>query len=146
MSFVFAGGIAPVGLPIAVGATAVSRLIFGGHTVVYVLGGGLMLGLGAYTLLGGRIHLPMPGRRAGTRRGPAAVYSLGLFSGIASSCCAPVLAGLIALSGLASSFLPALGLGAAYVFGMVAPLFVISLLWDRYNWRSSRLFRPRRLT
>lgn len=26
---------------------------------------------------------------------------------------------------------------------MVAPLFVISLLWDRYDWRASRLFRPR---
>src|SRR6266853_949113 len=146
MSFVFAGGIATVVLPIALGATAVRRLIFGGHTVVYVLGGGLMLGLGAYTLLGGRIHLPMPGRRAGARRGPAAVYSLGLFSGIASSCCAPVLVGLVALSGVASSFVLALGLGGAYVFGMAAPLFVISLLWDRYNWRSSALFRPRSVT
>jgi cytochrome c biogenesis protein CcdA len=146
MSFVFAGGIATVILPIALGATAVRRLIFGGHTVVYVLGGGLMLGLGAFIFLGGKIHLPMPGRRAGTRRGPAAVYSLGLFSGVASPCCAPVLAGLIALSGVASSFVLALGLGAAYVFGMVAPLFVISLLWDRYNWRSSRLFRPRSVT
>jgi hypothetical protein len=29
---------------------------------------------------------------------------------------------------------------------MVAPLFVISVLWDRYTWRSSALFRPRRLT
>jgi cytochrome c biogenesis protein CcdA len=146
MSFVFAAGIATVILPIALGATAVRRLIFGEHTVVYVFGGALMLGLAAFIVLGGTMHLPMPGRRAGTRRGPAAVYSLGLFSGVASSCCAPVLAGLIALSGFASSFLPALGLGAAYVFGMVAPLFVISLLWDRYNWRSSRLFRPRRLT
>ncbi len=146
MSFVFAGGIATVILPIALGATAVRRLIFGGHAVVYVLGGALMLGLGAFIFLGGKIHLPMHGRRAGTRRGPAAVYSLGLFSGVASSCCAPVLAGLIALSGVASSFVLALGLGAAYVFGMVAPLFVISLLWDRYNWRSSRLFRPRSVT
>jgi cytochrome c biogenesis protein CcdA len=128
MSFVFAAGIATVILPIALGATAVRRLIFGEHTVVYVFGGALMLGLGAFIVLGGTIHLPMPGRRAGTRRGPAAVYSLGLFSGVASSCCAPVLTGLIALSGLASSFLPALGLGAAYVFGMGAPLFVISVL------------------
>jgi cytochrome c biogenesis protein CcdA len=146
MSFVFAGGTATVILPIALGATVVRRLIFGGHRVVYVLGGALMIGLGAYVFLGGKIHLPMHGRRAGTRRGPAAVYSLGLFSGVASSCCAPVLAGLIALSGVASSFVLPLGLGAAYVFGMVAPLFVISLLWDRYNWRSSQLFRPRSVT
>lgn len=32
------------------------------------------------------------------------VYTLGLFSGVASACCAPVLAGVIALSGLSSSF------------------------------------------
>ncbi|MGH9267192.1 MAG: cytochrome c biogenesis protein CcdA [Acidimicrobiales bacterium] len=71
------------------------------------------------------------------------VYSLGAFSGVASSCCAPVLAGVIALSGLAPSLGVALGLGSAYVFGMVAPLFLVSLLWERRDWRSGRLFRPR---
>jgi hypothetical protein len=29
---------------------------------------------------------------------------------------------------------------------MVAPLFVISLLWDRFDWRSSWLFRQRQFT
>ena len=105
-----------------------------------------MLGLALYTLLGGQVHLPMPGRRAGGKAGPFGVYSLGVFSGVASSCCAPVLAGVIALSGIASSFAMALGLGTAYVFGMVAPLFAISLLWERYDWRSSRLFQPRSYT
>lgn len=57
-----------------------------------------------------------------------------------------MLAGVVALSGLATSFGLALGLGAAYVFGMVAPLFAISLLWERLDWRSSWLFRPRSLT
>lgn len=88
----------------------------------------------------------MPGRRTGGKGGPLNIYSLGIFSGVASSCCAPVLAGVIALSGIASSFWLALGLGAAYVFGMVAPLFAISLLWERFDWRSSRLFRPRTFT
>src|SRR5207237_4380816 len=40
----------------------------------------------------------------------------------------------------------ALGLGAAYVFGMVAPLFLIAVLWDRRDWRKSCLFRPRSFT
>jgi hypothetical protein len=102
-----------------------------------------MLGLAFYVLLGGQIHLPMPGRSAGGKTGLLSVYSLGLFSGMASSCCAPVLAGVIALSSVMSSFWLALVLGTAYVFGMVAPLFVIALLWDRYDWRASRLFRPR---
>ena len=57
-----------------------------------------------------------------------------------------MLAGVIALSGVAGSFGAAVGLGSAYVFGMVAPLFILSLLWERFDWRSSGLFRSRSLT
>jgi len=146
MTFLFGAGVATIVLPIALGAATIRRVLVEGHTPIYVAGGAVMLGLGAYTLLGGKLHLPMPGRPARSRTGPVGVYSLGLFSGIASSCCAPVLAGVVALSGIASSLVLALGLGVAYVFGMVAPLFVISLLWERYDWRGSRLFRPRAFT
>jgi cytochrome c-type biogenesis protein len=145
MTFVFATGIATVILPLTLGASALRQLFVEGHRPIYIGGGLLMLGLAGYTLLGGQLHLPMPGRRAGGRAGPLGVYSLGVFSGVATSCCAPVLAGVIALSGVTASFALALGLGAAYVFGMVAPLFVIALLWERFDWRSSRLFRPRNL-
>lgn len=146
MTFLFAAGVATVILPIALGAAALQRLFLNEHTLVYVIAGTALLSLAAYVLAGGRIHLPMPGRRSGGKAGPLSVYSLGVFSGAASSCCAPVLAGVIALSGLASSFAVSLGLGAAYVFGMVAPLFVISLLWERFDFSSSALFRPRSFT
>ncbi len=143
MTFLFAAGVASIILPLALGANVLRQLFTSQHTPIYVTAGVLMLGLGIYVLLGGQIHLPMPGRRASSKAGPISVYSLGLFSGVATSCCAPVLAGVIALSGAASSFAIALGLGAAYVFGMVAPLFVIALLWERFDWRASPLFRPR---
>ncbi len=146
MTFLFAAGIATVILPLAMGASALRQLLVTQHTLLYVAAGLLMLAMAIYTLAGGQLHLPMPGRRAGSRTGPLSVYSLGIFSGVASSCCAPVLAGVIALSSVAQSFTIALGLGLAYVFGMVAPLFFISMLWDRFDWRSSWLFRPRRFT
>ena len=146
MTFLFAAGVATIILPIALGAVAVQRLITSEHGPIYTTAGALMLALGAYTLLGGRLRLPIPGRRAGARTGPLSVYTLGVFSGVASSCCAPVLAGVLALSGVASSFGVAVGLGSAYVFGMVAPLFVMSLLWERFDWRASRLFRPRSIS
>ena len=146
MSFLFAAGVATVILPLVMGAVVLRELFVTQHTVVYLIGGSLMLGMGAFTLLGGKLQLPMPGRAATTGAGPLSIYSLGMFSGVASSCCAPVLAGVIALSSVASSATLAIGLGGAYVFGMVAPLFVISLLWDRYDWRSSGLFRPRSVT
>ncbi len=88
----------------------------------------------------------MPGQRTGGRAGILTTYTLGIFSGITSSCCAPVLAGVIALSSVAPTFWLALGLGIAYVFGMVMPLFLISLLWEYYDWKSSRLFHPRLFT
>ena len=146
MTFLFAAGVATVILPIAVGAAFLQRLFVSEHTLIYTTAGVLLLALAGYMLAGGRIHLPMPGRRASGRTGPLSVYSLGMFSGVTSSCCAPVLAGVIALSGVAGSFGAAAGLGSAYVFGMVAPLFVISLLWERFDLRASRLFRPRSVT
>ena len=143
MTFLYALGVATVILPIAVGAHALQQLFTSEHTLIYTAMGIVLLGMAVYLLLGGKMRLPMPGRRSGGKAGPLGVYTLGIFSGGASSCCAPVLAGVLALSGAASSFLTAIGLGSAYVFGMVAPLFVISLLWERVNWRSTRLFRPR---
>lgn len=144
MTFVFAAGVATVILPIALGAAALQQFFTAEHSLVFGIGGLLMLALATFVLLGGRFHLPMPGRRAGSPTGPLGVYGLGVFSGVASSCCAPVLAGVLALSGVASSFGYALGLGSAYVFGMVAPLFALSLLWERLGERTrGRIFRPR---
>ena len=146
MTFLFASGIATIILPIAMGASVLQQLFVSQHTLLYVTAGLLMLALAGYVLLGGQIHLPMPGRQTGGTTGVISVYTLGVFSSMASSCCAPVLAGVIALSSVATSFLLALLIGVAYVFGMVAPLFVIALLWDRFDWRASRLFRLRAWT
>lgn len=146
MTFLFAAGVATVVLPIAMGAQALRTLFISEHRAIYLTMGSLLLAMAIFVLLGGKMRLPMPGRRGATKAGPAGIYSLGVFSGVTSSCCAPVLAGVVALAGVASSFGMAMTFGLAYVFGMVAPLFLIALLWERYDWRSSRLFRPRSFT
>src|SRR2546425_5774355 len=146
MTFVFAAGLAMIILPIALGAAAIGSLISAHHLIFFLAGGMLMLALGLYMLVGGRLMLPMPAMRARRGSGPLAVLSLGAFSGVASSCCAPVLAGVAALSGASGSFSNALILGVGYVFGMVFPLFVIALLWDRFNWGESRLLKGKRFS
>ncbi len=146
MTLVFGLGIAAVILPIALGATWLTGLIIEQHTPVFIVGGVVMLVLGAVTLAGWKLPLPMPGMQARSDRRPGSVFVLGAFSGTASACCAPVLAGVVALSGAAGSFVVASVVGVAYVFGMVVPLFVIALLWDRYDWGSSALLRGRTLT
>lgn len=146
MTFVFAAGLALIILPIALGAAAIGSAISAHHLIFYLAGGTLMLALGLYMLVGGKLMLPLPAMRARRGSGPLAVLSLGAFSGVASSCCAPVLAGVAALSGASGSFSNALILGVAYVFGMVFPLFVIALLWDRFDWGESRLLKGKRFS
>jgi len=140
MTLVFAAGIATVILPVGLGASVISRFLVGQHRWVFTAGGLLLIAAGVAMVAGWKFMLPMPGRRGGTSRGVGAVYGLGVFSGAASACCAPVLAGVAALAGASGSFPVALTVGVAYVFGMVAPLAVLALVWDRRDWGSGRIF------
>ena len=146
MTLVFALGVGTVILPIGLGAASVSRLIRDEHTLVFSIGGAAMTVGGLAMLAGRTFMLPMPALRGRGGTGVGSVYSLGLFSGIASSCCAPVLAGVAALSGATASLGPALAVGVAYVFGMVAPLAVLALMWDLRDWGNSRLLAGRQVT
>lgn len=146
MTLVFAAGVGTVILPIGLGATFLSRLISGHHSVVFSIGGSAMIVGGLAILAGWKFMLPMPGMRGRGGTGVGSVYSLGFFSGVASSCCAPVLAGVVALSAATASFLPSLIVGMAYVFGMVSPLTVLALVWDRRDWGSSRLLSAHQLS
>jgi cytochrome c biogenesis protein CcdA len=78
-----------------------------------------------------------------TRGDSASFFALGVFSGIASSCCAPVLAGVMTLSVLSGSPIGGFTLGVAYVFGMVFPLFVMALLWDKAKLGEKKFLRAK---
>ena len=144
-TLVFGSGVATVILPIGLGATALSRLFIEQHTTVFLVGGALMLIGGVAMLTGWKPNLPMPAARAARPSSFRSAYLLGMFSGVASACCAPVLAGVAVLSGAAASFPAALGIGLAYVAGMVAPLAVIALLWDRHQDRLAPLLTGRQV-
>jgi cytochrome c-type biogenesis protein len=142
-TLVFGAGVATVILPIGLGATALSSLLMTGHLWIFSIGGALMITAGAATLAGWKPNLPMRGARAAKEGSFGSAYVLGAFSGAASACCAPVLAGVAVLSGAAASFPVALSIGAAYVGGMVAPLAVVALLWDKRHERATRLLTDR---
>ncbi|SEP53334.1 cytochrome c biogenesis CcdA family protein [Amycolatopsis saalfeldensis] len=142
-TLVFGAGVATVILPIGLGATALSRLLVTGHLWIFSIGGVLMVAGGVAVLAGWKPNLPMPGARAVKEGSFGSAYVLGAFSGAASACCAPVLAGVAVLSGAAASFPAALSIGAAYVAGMVAPLALVALLWDTRRERAARLLTDR---
>lgn len=138
MTLVFAAGIGTIILPIALGAAIVSQALIQYHIWIFTVVGLIMLAAGVATLSGWKMMLPMPSKK-GSNSGIGSVYSLGVFSGASSACCAPVLAGIAAISGAASAIPSALAVGIAYVFGMVAPLCILALVWDRKNWGSTFL-------
>ena len=140
---VFGAGVATAILPIGLGATVLSRLLVEQHVWLFSIGGALMIVGGVAVLAGWKPNLPMPGAR-GVREGSfASAYALGAFSGLASACCAPVLVGVAVLSGAAASFPVALAIGLSYVGGMVAPLALVAVVWDRRRERATRLITDR---
>ncbi len=68
MTLVFAAGVGTVILPIALGATALSRLLLGQHAWVFGIGGLLMVLAGLAMLAGRSFTLPMLGRTGRVRR------------------------------------------------------------------------------
>ena len=147
LTFLFAAGLASILVPITVGISLIAAAIATYHAVLYWAGGILMLVLAAFTLSGRMWSLPTFLRTPDTRRGDgASFFALGVFSGIASSCCAPVLVGVMTLSALAGNPAGGIALGLAYVFGMVFPLFIMALVWDASGLRNKPLVaRPVRL-
>ena len=145
-TLVFGAGVATVILPIGLGAAALSQLFVEQHTTIYLVGGVVMLAAGIAVLSGWMPKLPMPSGRGSAGGGFGSAYLLGAFSGVASACCAPVLVGVAVLSGAAASFPTALAIGLAYVAGMVAPLGVAALLWDRRSERAARPLTTRPVT
>ena len=144
LTFVFAAGLALVLVPITLGMSLVASTIANYHQALYYAGGTLMLALAAFSVSGRMMSLPSFLRAPDTRAGDTgSFFALGVFSGIASSCCAPVLAGVMTLSALSGSALGGVTLGLAYTFGMVFPLFVMALVWDRYQLGERRWLQAR---
>ncbi|WP_199421604.1 cytochrome c biogenesis CcdA family protein [Actinotalea solisilvae] len=144
LTFIFAAGLAVVLVPITLGMSLLAGAIARYHVPLYIAGGVLMFALAALSFSGTMWSLPSFLRAPDTSRGDtASFFSLGVFSGVASSCCAPVLAGVMTLSVLSGSAAGGLALGLAYVFGMVFPLFVMALVWDRARLGERKLFRAR---
>ena len=141
MTFIFFFGVATILVPIGLGVAYLTQLFKGYHTQVFYLGGILMLFISFLAFSGKKFSMPFKQLPLLKKHDVLSIYALGLFSGLASSCCAPVLAGVLTLNALSANLFQALILSLAYVFGMVFPLFIIAYFWDSFNWSESKLVR-----
>ncbi|MEK7627073.1 MAG: cytochrome c biogenesis protein CcdA [Patescibacteria group bacterium] len=131
MTFIFFLGILAVFLPIGLGAAALGQIFSQYHNTIFMIGGIFLTLLGFILITGRHFSLPFRVNSSLKRHNAFSVFVLGIFSGIATTCCAPVLAGVLALAALPGSMAWGGIYTLSYVFGMVAPLFLISLLMDR---------------
>src|SRR3989338_817619 len=130
MTFVFFAGLLAVFLPLGLGFAALGVLFSKYHNLIFVSGGVFLLLLGASTLLG--MHFSLPSAHPKMKvQDAASVFVLGVFSAFATLCCAPVLAGVLALSILPGSVFWGGLYALAYVLGMIFPLFILAYFVDK---------------
>jgi cytochrome c biogenesis protein CcdA len=129
LTAVYVAGLSLVVLPITLGAAALASYVSEWHPQMFTLGGLMMIGVAVALWRGAMLPLDLPQPRL---TGSAlSVFALGVFSGGATACCAPVLAGAIALSATSGTIAGGLLLGIAYVTGMMAPLIPLALVYGR---------------
>ena len=131
MTFVYFLGLLVVFLPIGLGASFISLIFANYHGLIFGLGAVFLIMLGLTLTLGFQFSLPMLVHPQLKNHGLGSVFVLGIFSGIATTCCAPVLAGVLALAAMPGSILLGGAYTLAYVLGMVMPLFLLSVILDK---------------
>ncbi len=132
LTLIFALGIAVVLVPVALGFRFIVSFFNEFHTTVYLLGAVMLIMLGIMTFFETKVMLPfLPSFTMPQKVTVGSTFVLGIISGITSSCCAPVLLAAITLSSLSPTTLSAVIVAVVYVLGIVAPLFFLSLIYDK---------------
>ncbi len=143
-TLIFALGLAFVLVPIALGIRSAIFFLDAYHAPIYYLGAFIMILMGIMTLKP-IFHLPQIFHVSGPQNkkiSTASVFGLGLMSGLTSACCAPVLFAAVTLTSLSPSLFQALIVSLSYVVGIVMPLFVMSMFYEK---ASVKLAGPNRL-
>lgn len=150
MTFIFFAGLSTVLIPIGLGAAGLAQFFQDFHKQLWVFGGLFMLVLAVMSIRGKGISLPFSKGlkeklKIDSQNHSKSVYFLGILSGAATSCCAPVLAGAMTLAVLSGGFWKAIIVTFAYVFGMIFPLFLTAYFYDKYKFDQSKFVKGKNL-
>ncbi|MFB6982354.1 cytochrome c biogenesis CcdA family protein [Streptomyces scopuliridis] len=145
---IFYLGLATTLVPLGAAGSFAGRLFYGHRDLLVAVGGWLIIVLGAAQILGmgfaSRRMAALSGRIRPTTA--LSVYALGMVYGLAGFCAGPILGSVLTVAALSGS--PVYGglLLAVYALGMAVPLFLLALLWERFDlggrrWLRGRAFR-----
>lgn len=143
----FYAGLCATLVPLGVAGSFASRLFYGHRDTLVAVGGWTVIALGAAQILGLGFGARRLQRVAGEQRSGSAlsVVVLGAVYGLAGFCAGPILGGILTVAAIGGSPLHGGLLLAVYALGMALPLFVLALLWDRFDLGRKRWLRGRAL-
>ncbi|QBJ97387.1 cytochrome c biogenesis protein CcdA [Rhodococcus sp. ABRD24] len=145
---VFYAGLAVVLIPLGAGLGAMGSMLTQHREAVTTVSGVILIVLGGATVLGRGFAFAPAQRAAGSVRvsGALSVFALGAVYGFAGFCSGPLLGSVltIAVAGGGAGYGGLLM--AVYALGMTIPLFVLALLWDRFELGSRTWLRGRPVT
>jgi cytochrome c biogenesis protein CcdA len=145
---VFYLGLCATLVPLGMGISAVSSLVYGHRSTLITVSGLVIVVFGVVQIAGSGFAFGPVERLRGRIRGDSLVttFCLGAVYGFAGFCSGPILGAVLTVAASSGSTLRGAGLLATYAAGMAAPLFLMALLWDRLDLGHRRWLRGRELS
>jgi cytochrome c biogenesis protein CcdA len=142
---VFYLGLCATLVPLGMGISAVSSLVYGHRSTLIIVSGLVIIVFGIVQLVGGAFAFGPVERLRGRIKGDSIVttFCLGAVYGFSGFCSGPILGAVLTVAASSGSALRGAGLLATYAAGMAAPLFLMALLWDRLDLGRRRWLRGR---
>ncbi|MEU3503166.1 cytochrome c biogenesis CcdA family protein [Streptomyces hundungensis] len=148
---IFYAGLATTLVPLGAAGSYAGRLFYGHRDALVLFGGWLIIVLGVAQIVGmgfaSRRMTQLSGRIRPTTA--LSVYALGAVYGLAGFCAGPILGSVLTVAAVSGSPLYGGLLLAVYALGMAVPLFLLALLWERFElggrtWLRGRVVRVAR--
>ncbi|MEV0115020.1 cytochrome c biogenesis CcdA family protein [Streptomyces sp. NPDC050844] len=145
---IFYAGLATTLVPLGAAGSVAGRFFFGHRDQLVLVAGWLIIALGVLQIVGMGFASRRMAELSGRIRPTTAfsVYALGAVYGLAGFCAGPILGSVLTVAAVSGS--PVYGglLLAVYALGMAVPLFLLALLWERFDlgrrrWLRGRAFR-----
>ncbi|MFJ6694055.1 cytochrome c biogenesis CcdA family protein [Streptomyces sp. NPDC091294] len=144
----FYAGLCTTLVPLGVAGSSASRLFYGHRDTLVTVGGWTVIALGAAQIAGLGFGSRRMAQAAGGRRSGSAlsVFALGSVYGLAGFCAGPILGAVLTVAAVDGDPFHGGVLLAVYALGMAVPMFLLALLWDRFDlgrrrWLRGRTFR-----
>lgn len=144
----FYAGLCTTLVPLGVAGSFTSRLFYGNRDLLVMIGGWTVIALGLAQILGLGFGSRRIAQAAGRRRSGStlSVFALGAVYGLAGFCAGPILGGILTVAAVGGDPWHGGALLAVYALGMAVPMFVLALLWDRFDLGRKRWLRGRTIS